>query len=478
MYSVHVCTTNDRELPPPELGRGLTWDRLTEILLREVSADASNLFAEPIRDEARDQTHWHITARDDPKPVSALSADERDKLQIRLNDRRQEISRFADRVEAEGGDANLRLAAALRSVLTVPDERQHVWSADGKPVLTAWGRRPANLSAPPPRFIKRPPTSQQAPIVGPDSSAAAIHGMSNIAYEREDRVAKAPPIHGKSNIAYERSGEPDAGRPSAVQTAPTIGLSPPPPLPAPPRRIWASALLWALFVLLVGGSYYALLPACGLGVPIFGQASNRCDIGKSAELLAQEERNSVLRDAISKAELEIAQKHSRCASPHHAQNDDGPGRQQRDAEVQPRTNDVTRPTVKDAEDRRKQANVVSRGKLDITLVWNGKEDLDLHVYCPGGHIFFSGRTACGGTLDVDRNSGIASAVENPLEHITFEGDPPPGDYRIDVTLFDRFSLPERTIPFTVVMHDADGDHAYKSEVQKWREPVTVATFKR
>src|SRR6202161_4271465 len=135
MYSVHVSSSNDRELPPPELGPGLDWDRLTEILLREVSAEAAGILAEPIQDQARGKTNWHITAQEDPKPIAALSDAERNKLLARLNERRKEILRFAASVEAEGGDANQRLAKALRLVLDVPDEKLHVWSADGKPVL-------------------------------------------------------------------------------------------------------------------------------------------------------------------------------------------------------------------------------------------------------------------------------------------------------------------------------------------------------
>lgn len=175
MYSVHVSSTKDRDLPPPELGPGLNWDRLTEVLLREVSADAAALLAEPIRDAARGQTNWHITARDDPKPISALNDEERDKLLSRLNDRRREIERFAASVEAEGGDANLRLAAALRAVLIVPDERQHIWSADGKPVLTAWGRKPAGRQAPEPKVVRRqagPPPQNPPPL--PPFTAPAI----------------------------------------------------------------------------------------------------------------------------------------------------------------------------------------------------------------------------------------------------------------------------------------------------------------
>ena len=146
MYSVIVCTTDDRELPAPEFGLGINWDRLTDILRREVSPEAADLLAEPIPDSARGQTHWHTTANDDPIPLSALSTPERDALLEKLDQRGQEILRFADRLAAGGREADQRLAAVMRSITEVPDRDQHVWSVDGKPVITAWGRRPLRTS--------------------------------------------------------------------------------------------------------------------------------------------------------------------------------------------------------------------------------------------------------------------------------------------------------------------------------------------
>jgi hypothetical protein len=448
MYSVHVSSSNDRELPPPELGPGLDWDRLTEILLREVSAEAAGILAEPIQDEARGKTNWHITAQEDPKPIAALSAAERNKLLARLNERRKEILRFAANVEAEGGDANQRLATALRLVIAVPDEKLHVWSADGKPVLTAWGRSVASQQVPKARFIKRQPA---APAVQSGLGAGAtIQGTSNV----------LPDSTGTHPATAEAPHRPDAPPPpitppgSAAEAAPIIIAEPPPP------RRWPAALLWALFAVLVAIGYYALLPACGLNLPLLGKLSDRCEFTKSAGLDAAKLHNFALRDAIKTAELKIAQNRGACARP-----------------VQRGDIEDHRLDAKEAEERRVEARA-SHGKLDITLVWNGREDLDLHVACPGGHISFNSRLSCGGSLEIDRNSNKAAAVENPLEHITWQEEPPKGDYRVDVVLFDRFDLPARDVPFTVVVRDAKGAHEYAGTIQRIKEPTTVATFHR
>jgi hypothetical protein len=443
MYSVHVCSSNDRELPPPELGPGLNWDRLTEILLREVSADAAALLAEPIHDEARGQTHWHITARDDPQPISALSEAESKKLTVRLNDRRREIMRFATSVEAEGGDANIRLAAALRTVLTVPDENQHIWSADGKPVLTAWGRRFVGRAAPQPRFVKRRPLPNPPSML---EAGAAIEGTSSLS--RENRGARRAPAD---------APPPGMGGPQPLAAAPEIAAA---AAPKPPQwRHWRTGLLWALFVLLVAIGYYALLPACGLNLPILGYLSDHCQFAGTSDLAAEELRNSALRDAISKAELKIAEKRSTCVPPKRTDRSD----RGLDAKV--------------ADQRRVEARG-THGKLDITLIWSGHEDLDLHVYCPDGQIFFGHRAACGGTLEIDSNATSAEAKDAPIEHVTWQNAPPAGDYRVEVVLFDRFDLKERSIPFTLVVRDDVGQQEIAGEIKQLREPVTVTSFSR
>ncbi|MGO9025504.1 MAG: hypothetical protein ACLQIQ_14600 [Beijerinckiaceae bacterium] len=442
MYSVHVSSSNDRELPPPELGPGLTWDRLTEILLREVSAEAAGILAEPIHDEARGQTHWHITARDDPKPIAALSEAESNRLMARLNERRREILRFAATIEAEGGDANMRLAAALRTVLNVPDEKQHVWSADGKPVLTAWGRHAIGRQAPQARFVKR----QSTPVLQSGLDAgAAIEGTSNIS--RETKVAARSPTD---------PPPPPLGAPRPLPAA--LGPAVEAAAAGQPRQ-WQAPLLWALFVILVAISYYALLPACGLHLPIFGSLGDHCQLASSLDLASEESRNLALRDKIAAEELNIAEKRGACAVPKRAER----GEHRLDA--------------KEADQRRADGRG-THGKLDITLIWSGREDLDLHVYCPDGQIFFSHRSACGGTLEIDSNATLQEAKDAPVEHVTWQSEPPAGEYRVEVVLFDRFNLPARDIPFTVVVRDSVGQQEIAGQVQQLREPVTVTNFHR
>jgi hypothetical protein len=445
MRSVRVASSNDRELPPPELGPGLDWDQLTEILLREVSAEAAGLLAEPIQDRARSQTHWHIAAHSDPKPISSLSEAERTRLLNRLHDRRKEILRFAADVEAEGGNADRRLAAVLRSVIEVPDEKLHVWSADGKPVLTAWGRHPAERPASASRLFRRRP----APPIKENPENISNHGAGKA----------LPMLQEASPLLNAEQPLPDDLPPPIITPATSVETSPPPD-PRQTSRPRLPILLWPLFAILVAGGYYALLPACGLDLPIFGELSDRCEVANSPELESERQRSVALREAVDAEELKIAENQASCAEPAQRSNIENPAL-----------------NAKETEERRIAAHA-SQGKLDVSLVWNGREDLDLHVICPGGHIAFNHRLACGGNLEVDRNAVRSQAEDNPIEHVTWQEDPPEGDYRIEVTLYDRFELPVREIPFTVVVRDETGVHEFTGAVQHIKEPTIVTSFQR
>jgi len=90
------------------------------------------------------------------------------------------------------------------------------------------------------------------------------------------------------------------------------------------------------------------------------------------------------------------------------------------------------------------------GAVNIVLEWNSRDDLDLHVYCPGQrHLFYNNQHDCGGHHDVDRNRTALSAVESPVENVVWaSGDMVPGDYRVRVNFFkDR--TPAAQTPFSV-----------------------------
>jgi hypothetical protein len=90
------------------------------------------------------------------------------------------------------------------------------------------------------------------------------------------------------------------------------------------------------------------------------------------------------------------------------------------------------------------------GKLQITLVWHSFDDLDLHVVCPNDQrIWFNGKHAGGGELDIDENY-TPPFRRDPVEHIVFPS-PAPGAYRVLVGLYAlRSAAPP--IPFRLIIH--------------------------
>lgn len=88
--------------------------------------------------------------------------------------------------------------------------------------------------------------------------------------------------------------------------------------------------------------------------------------------------------------------------------------------------------------------------IRASLIWNNRNDLDLHVLTPAGHHIYFGakRGLCGGWLDVDMN--IGGETTTPVENIRWQkGVAPEGRYRFFVENY-RFHEPIRAAtPFRV-----------------------------
>jgi hypothetical protein len=90
------------------------------------------------------------------------------------------------------------------------------------------------------------------------------------------------------------------------------------------------------------------------------------------------------------------------------------------------------------------------GDVRISLMWNNRNDLDLHVVEPRGEeIFYLHRESeSGGLLDIDMNAG--PPFRNPaVENVYWpERAAPPGNYRVYVNHYRRQDTPDLT-QFTV-----------------------------
>ena len=71
-----------------------------------------------------------------------------------------------------------------------------------------------------------------------------------------------------------------------------------------------------------------------------------------------------------------------------------------------------------------------------SLIWNNRNDLDLHIIPPSGEEVYYGhkRSSCGGWLDVDMN--VRGETEKPVENVRWaKGQAPRGRYQVIVQLY-------------------------------------------
>ena len=119
------------------------------------------------------------------------------------------------------------------------------------------------------------------------------------------------------------------------------------------------------------------------------------------------------------------------------------------------------------------------GEVEVGLLWENKNDLDLHVIDPHGEeIFFANRLArSGGELDVDRNAGCSSNVTSkPVEHVVWPiGHSPAGDYRIYVHHFQNCSAKDPT-PFRIELTGGGKHITFTGRATFGDEPVFVHSF--
>lgn len=123
------------------------------------------------------------------------------------------------------------------------------------------------------------------------------------------------------------------------------------------------------------------------------------------------------------------------------------------------------------------------GEVTVSLGWNTRDDLDLHVIAPSGEELCYGnrQSSCGGHVDVCMaGTGRASCSSEPVEHICWSRAPD-GTYRVFVRFFVqedegyRGKVSQDAVPWTVVVGN-QGRYQQHGGYINGGESLEVAVF--
>lgn len=399
-----IATTLNRDLLAQGVGGQLAvqhWEQLTQYLRRALSPRHAALFAEPNPDPEKGSIDWYAPGSGPAVPVTQLDPATRQMILEPLMKMVAEIQEAAATLHASPSEGERFLGELLRLALEIPDQGA-IRVRDGVPVLAPWGHTAAGPGAVRELLVKMMP-QPVAPmaIVGPPVAAA---------------VARS--------------------------------------------RIWPwlLAFLLALLLLLLAlwmlwrdpfGWFPTPQAQC---VPPEGQVS-------MLDVLREEEaREGALRAELARIVGEAGERRLLCRPPappppppEPPRRPDPPPRPP-EPPAQPPPEPPAQPPQppRNTDIERADRQGARRGRTQVILAWDDRNDLDLAVICPNGQrIDFRNRAGCGGALDIDRNAAGGPTTRTPVENIVFERDPAPGRYRIVVDYFDRVDGPNTPYRVTV-----------------------------
>ena len=105
------------------------------------------------------------------------------------------------------------------------------------------------------------------------------------------------------------------------------------------------------------------------------------------------------------------------------------------------------------------------GDIRVSLLWNNRNDLDLHVITPRGEEIFYGRArdSTGGFLDVDMN--VQGETTKPVENIFWpEGKAPQGSYRVFVQNYGFHEIERSPTTFQVEIKNGNAYSTFEGTV--------------
>jgi len=397
-------------------------------LLRTLSQAHLDLFAEPNPDPTTGDIQWFAPHPGAIVRLADCSEDDRADAEFHLARLVDEISHHIDQLNQSNDDDERAMANVLAMAIEIPDE-SHIFTVGGQPVIAGWGhvpRGPALLRRQLVALVKRVLTINPKPEEPPPLP--------------EQPPEPAPPTPPPTTAEEKPADEPAQPAAAPFVAADTGRIYAPIQIvnevAGPTRLFRLNWILWALLAALLIAIGYLLLRYCALGWPY--AIGNRL-IANYCVADIQPQRTDDLLTHLIDLKQALAEKQRRlCALPSPT-----PTPIRTPTPIPTPTHTPT-PTPTPTATPNSADRVLDRGgrigAVNVILTWNSEDDLDLDVICPTGEqIYFSDKTKCGGTLDIDANSG-SNPMTSPVENITWpQGAAPPGVYKVEVNPYTRRS---------------------------------------
>ncbi|WP_341213458.1 hypothetical protein [uncultured Limimaricola sp.] len=121
-----------------------SWELISGMIAREIGPRHAALFAEPVPSADGSRIDWYTDGAGVPRALVELDDERRAKVEAELAGMFDDIRLHADRLEAAGDAASVRMAEALRNATTVPGaESVYVFDAQAddtplRPVIVDW----------------------------------------------------------------------------------------------------------------------------------------------------------------------------------------------------------------------------------------------------------------------------------------------------------------------------------------------------
>jgi len=399
------------------------YQQIQHIVQRETPA-LSHFFAQPIINAVRGEITWNTRAVGPIKSAKDFSPDEWQSARQKLKDYQTQLNSLIQEFE-KPGKKHTTASQALRSMLMTPDLNDSLFQVGNDLVLTQWGCYKFGTDAQSADLFEQ--IDKQKPKALPPEDPAL--------QEDPALAEELPPTDTTSNIQNTSDSPKSAEQPLVEKVTPPDEPLPqtPPEDDPPPEEIievqesyvdevespffWRWLLLLILLLLLIFGFLWHYWEKHGA----------QSEAALKAEVTA-------LWDAVDKKAKE-------CGLPPFQRS------------INPQ----------ELEKRRSEKNVNPNAKVNVSLAWNDKSDLDILISkepkirptIPGKKYQLCDPIDCG-IRDVDANfceSGSeCNLTDRPLENLTWTDQISPGHYKFFVKLHSTNKPKSEIAPIPYTFH--------------------------